>query len=507
MMLQPASLKDPNVCPQRGPVWFQQRLLRISASDVPKLLGQSNFGNAASVLVDKQQTGSGPTAPTRAQQYGVDHEQDAVDTFLRVNSSLVSTCKETGLWVHPEQPWLCASPDRILELSDGTPAVLEVKCFAVDPGKELPHDIYLQVMHSCSAHSSITAFRQLMLGCCCVQHAGQMTVASNVCRCHRQVAHTGNLAVGAADHSVFYGAGVQVAAQLAVTSACGLFGAAQPTAYVCVADSRKQCLQLHRQWKVDFNEQQWLRYQSSLWGVYKLRLLPAMAAAEQRRQQDQQQQELPTPWVDRSWLFLLQQRAAAELQQQRQQQQQGPAEREQQQQQDLQGSTEPGGNSSATPRQLAAAQAAAQVDFTPTIREGKPVMSLDTGPDLIGVVKKLFPSKDKVEVKWDGRSSTHSTSRVIVRPIAVDRPVCHPQQAEQMVIGVFGRYNGQRGTVRKHNSQKCTVEWEGGKVSSVDIKHLHVLGSDQSTPEAAAATGAAAASSSQQVRQTAQILQ
>jgi len=144
MLLSPGSLKDPQHCPQRSPLWFQQRRLRISASEVPKLLGQSKYGNSASVLADKRQ-GCAAAATSQAQQYGIDNEHLAVTLFQQSNPGLVHTCQETGLWVHPDDPWLCASPDRILTLSDGSKALLEVKCFFMDPGKEIPNDIRLQV--------------------------------------------------------------------------------------------------------------------------------------------------------------------------------------------------------------------------------------------------------------------------------------------------------------------------------------------------------------------------
>lgn len=144
MLLSPGSLRDPQHCPQRSSLWFHQRRLRISASEVPKLLGQSKYGNAASVLADKRQ-GCAAAATSQAQQYGIVNEHLAVELFQRSDPGLVHTCQETGLWVHPDDPWLCASPDRILTLSDGSKTLLEVKCFAKDPGEKIPDDIKLQV--------------------------------------------------------------------------------------------------------------------------------------------------------------------------------------------------------------------------------------------------------------------------------------------------------------------------------------------------------------------------
>lgn len=140
----PSDLKDPKRCPQLSSLWIRERKKRITATDTPKLLRLSSWGNPAAVLADKRQAADDSTA-TRAQQRGIDNEALAVQLFRAAHPRLVSSCEETGLWVSPVDPWLCASPDRILTLRNSAKCLLEVKCFAEDPGEQIPDDIYLQV--------------------------------------------------------------------------------------------------------------------------------------------------------------------------------------------------------------------------------------------------------------------------------------------------------------------------------------------------------------------------
>jgi hypothetical protein len=102
--------------------------------------------NGAHLLQDK--LNPQPAQPSAAQQRGIDGEEKAVQAFLRskmASDLAITDCIEVGLLVHPQHPWLAASPDRVLSLGDGRTALLEVKCYSQHPGDFLPHDVWLQV--------------------------------------------------------------------------------------------------------------------------------------------------------------------------------------------------------------------------------------------------------------------------------------------------------------------------------------------------------------------------
>uniref|UniRef100_A0A383VPR2 YqaJ viral recombinase domain-containing protein n=1 Tax=Tetradesmus obliquus TaxID=3088 RepID=A0A383VPR2_TETOB len=139
-------LASPITCAQRSIKWFFERRWRITASDVPKIFGRSQYGNAANVLQDK--LNPQPAQPTAAQQRGIDGEERAVQAFLRSHVArqlAIVDCIEIGLLVHPGAPWLAASSDRVLTLRDGRKMLLEVKCYGQHPGDALPEAVRLQV--------------------------------------------------------------------------------------------------------------------------------------------------------------------------------------------------------------------------------------------------------------------------------------------------------------------------------------------------------------------------
>lgn len=260
---------------------------------------------------------------------------------------------------------------------------------------------------------------------------------------------------------------MQVLAQVAVASDCGLFGSGTPTAYVCVANSTADSV--HREYKIEFDAQQWQQYRASLWGTYKRYMLPDMLrSARQPPQQQHTETEQGEPEVDTSWLFALEQQAAAELQSKQQHQQHA---------QQAQGREPP-----TTPRPAAPDQTAMPVEFTPTLRKGKPVTCRDRGPQQVGTLKKLL-ADNRAEVKWQGQSgrSKHSLDKLAVRPFGPDQQVINPDQAGLRVVAVYGQYANQFGTVSKYCGTRCTVKWESGASSSVDSKHLHVLSTTSSS--------------------------
>jgi hypothetical protein len=145
-----ASLQDPEQCPQRSLQWYKERSLRLTASEVPAVLGKCPYTTTAVFRRDKLaqlvQPASSSSSTTAAQQNGIDSEDTGIQVFLDSAAAAqldVVKVRKAGLFV-TGSGWLGASPDAILELADGRKVLLEVKCRAEDPG-ELPVDVNLQV--------------------------------------------------------------------------------------------------------------------------------------------------------------------------------------------------------------------------------------------------------------------------------------------------------------------------------------------------------------------------
>lgn len=105
---------------QRTPEWEEARLGRITASLAAACLGlDPNFGPYAAY--SRIMGLSGRSAPNRFQQHGNQFEPDARRDYECESGNLVY---ETGFWVHPDLPWLGASPDGLIDDDGG----LEIKC-------------------------------------------------------------------------------------------------------------------------------------------------------------------------------------------------------------------------------------------------------------------------------------------------------------------------------------------------------------------------------------------
>jgi putative phage-type endonuclease len=108
------------VANQRTPEWHAARKGKITASLAAACLGLDDY-------ISRQKawriiTGVEPeTIVTDDMQRGIDREADAVYAWECATGLLAMP---TGLWVHPDYPWLAASPDGLVD-DDG---VLDVKC-------------------------------------------------------------------------------------------------------------------------------------------------------------------------------------------------------------------------------------------------------------------------------------------------------------------------------------------------------------------------------------------
>ena len=128
---------------QRTPPWYERRKTLITASDAAGALGIPAFhgqrGNIRDNLI-KEKTCS-TFKGNIFTRHGSDNEDMVRD---RLADILGDDPLEFGLLVHPDLPWLGASPDGIFRRSG---AMIEIKCpykRTIIPG-EIPHHYWPQV--------------------------------------------------------------------------------------------------------------------------------------------------------------------------------------------------------------------------------------------------------------------------------------------------------------------------------------------------------------------------
>lgn len=138
---QPNALVLPHTEP-RSPEWYAQRRNGITATDLPRIMGLSSYGNALSVWNDK--LGRLPADESgEAAEWGHLLEPVVADEWARRMGYTLSTI---GVLANPEHPWMRASCDRLI---DGHNAAVEVKTRnAYVAGKwrdDMPDDVLAQV--------------------------------------------------------------------------------------------------------------------------------------------------------------------------------------------------------------------------------------------------------------------------------------------------------------------------------------------------------------------------
>lgn len=115
------------IAEQRSQAWLDARAGKITASVAAAVLGldphRGPFSAWQEIMGHKRQ----PDNPAMA--WGRRNEERARQEYEAVSGNLAST---TGFWVHPEYPWLGASPDGLI----GADGLVEIKC----PGK-LPDEV------------------------------------------------------------------------------------------------------------------------------------------------------------------------------------------------------------------------------------------------------------------------------------------------------------------------------------------------------------------------------
>ncbi|KAH7954892.1 hypothetical protein HPB49_022588 [Dermacentor silvarum] len=112
--------------------WHTERHLRITSSSAHRIKTRlNNYKTLASSLVRPRFFSSAATS------YGKQMETEA---RAELSTALGAVIHEVGLFIHPEQPWLCCSPDGILD-SDGRMCLVEIKCpFSLKDKKLIDHE-------------------------------------------------------------------------------------------------------------------------------------------------------------------------------------------------------------------------------------------------------------------------------------------------------------------------------------------------------------------------------
>jgi putative phage-type endonuclease len=116
----------PETCvTQRTPEWFAARRGKITASLAAACLRLDPGKSAQKAW--REITGWEPEQfEHRALQWGVQFEAAARLDYEAESGNIVETC---GFFVHPEHPWLGASPDGLV----GSDGLAEIKCPTVPP--------------------------------------------------------------------------------------------------------------------------------------------------------------------------------------------------------------------------------------------------------------------------------------------------------------------------------------------------------------------------------------
>lgn len=133
-----------STAPAKSPEWYAQRRAGITATDLPKILGLSRYGNALSVWADKR--GDLPDEPAgEAALWGNLLEGPVAQEWARRNDV---NLLEIGTVAHAEHRWQMASLDRLVMGCVDGPCPLEVKTRSAFVGGDwrgdIPDDVLAQ---------------------------------------------------------------------------------------------------------------------------------------------------------------------------------------------------------------------------------------------------------------------------------------------------------------------------------------------------------------------------
>jgi putative phage-type endonuclease len=124
---------------QRTPEWYAARGDLITASDAAAALDIKPYetykGSPRAELLKRKAGTSTANIPSAILMHGVKHEDEARDLYVARTGEEVF---EFGLLIHPDLPWLGASPDGVTRSGK----LVEIKCpvsRAIEPGKVPEH--------------------------------------------------------------------------------------------------------------------------------------------------------------------------------------------------------------------------------------------------------------------------------------------------------------------------------------------------------------------------------
>ena len=119
---------------QRSPEWIKERETHLNASDCAAVLGHNPYQNVAQLLSVKSK--QVPLKVTKAKEHGILHEADALREYQKQHPQY--ELQSAGLYVHPTEPWLAASPDSLVLQQQKIVGVVEVKA---PKTTELPEEV------------------------------------------------------------------------------------------------------------------------------------------------------------------------------------------------------------------------------------------------------------------------------------------------------------------------------------------------------------------------------
>lgn len=154
--LQYQRLLDRPSYAQRTPEWYAVRETLITASDAAAALEippYPSFNKCPREELMKKKLGIVPSTFSGIMNHGVLYEDEARQKYMDMTGDVVH---EFGLLIHPEHPWLGASPDGVTESGK----LVEIKCpvkRAIFPGHVPEHYMpQLQVcMEVCDLESCV----------------------------------------------------------------------------------------------------------------------------------------------------------------------------------------------------------------------------------------------------------------------------------------------------------------------------------------------------------------
>jgi putative phage-type endonuclease len=160
---------------QNTPEWLRERGKYMGSSDAPAALGMSRWRDPVEVAREKKKTRTGDVHPqpeTDAQRRGHVLEPVVARLYELATDAVLSECDSV---VHPDHPWMAASPDRAVVNDETDPAaniLCEIKTHNIhtrrmygEPGSEdITEYEYVQVQHQMAVTGCLRADLSVLFG-------------------------------------------------------------------------------------------------------------------------------------------------------------------------------------------------------------------------------------------------------------------------------------------------------------------------------------------------------